>query len=92
MQWPKKDVKILLKFTADKADALMHALMQAKRLSPGGGAARRPSTEKAQRDGKAAILTPVANVRLDQVAHWPKPSSDKNQCRLCQSYSLTTCE
>ena len=36
MQWPKKDVKILLKFTAGKADALMHA-NKAKRLSPGGG-------------------------------------------------------
>ena len=70
MQWPKKDVKILLKFTAGKADALMHA-NKAKRLSPGGGgAAKRPSTEKAQLGGKSAILTPVANVRLDQVAHW----------------------
>ena len=88
---PKKYEKSLLEFTTDIADALMHA-NKVPRPGPG-RPTKRQSTDNARPGGKkAAVPTPIADVRYDKIAHWPKPSSDKKRCRLCHSYSRTTCE
>lgn len=74
---PKKREKTLLEFTTDIADALIYA-NKAKRPSPG-RPAKRPITEMGRPGGnKTAVPTPIAVVRFNHVAHWPKPSSDKS--------------
>ncbi|KAJ8416745.1 hypothetical protein AAFF_G00326230 [Aldrovandia affinis] len=66
-----------------------HALIQAGKMPK--RKRGRPANEDNTKKRKVSTR-PVADVRLDQVAHWPELVEEKQRCKLCiKSYSLMRC-
>ena len=88
--YPQNKKKSLLIFSTDIA----HALIFANKVAPNssrGRPVKRKSIDLVSRGQKPAQPLPIPDVRYDNVAHWPIPSSNKNRCRLCGMTCRMTC-
>ena len=87
---PHKDQKFLLQFSLELSDALILANKvnpsSSRRQPSKRRSSKTPSTRK-----KPTQVLPVTDVRFDQVAHEPSPTTNKNQCRLCSMTCRMQC-
>ena len=89
---PEAKQKSFLEFSTEIAVALINAGKATPNKSRG-RPPKRPSEESIPHGGKRAVIpTPIADIRFDNIGHWPNPSADKKRCRVCQAYSRMTCE
>ena len=88
--YPKKEQKSMLVFSSEIAHALIHADKVAPNSSRG-RPMKRKSVEAVPRGKNPVQPLPIADLRYDQVGHWPKPTSKKNRCRLCSMTCRMEC-
>ena len=87
---PHKDPKSLLLFSLELSDALILA----NNVNPSSSRGKHPkrrSLEGATTGKKPTQPLLVTDVRFDQVAHWPSPTTNKNRCRLCSMTCRMQC-
>ena len=89
---PARQIKSLMKFSCEIAEALIYANKAADKPTRG-RPSKRASTEGTPPVSKrSSNPLPVAGVRHDNIAHWPAPTHDKKRCRVCHAYARMTCE
>lgn len=82
--------KTFLDFSSEIAEGLTRA-DKINPTSSRGRPAKRRSIEPVARGKKPAVVLPIADVRYDQVGHWPQPISQKNRCRNCEMTCRMKC-
>ena len=92
MGFPARKRKSLMNFSCEIAEALIYADKGPEKPTQG-RPSKRASLECAPTVGKRpSNPLPVADVRYDNIAHWPAPTHDKKRCRVCHAYGRMTCE